>query len=149
MKSFLEPLLKKKIVILGFAFKANTNDTRESPAIQIVKDLIENGAEIIISDPKVKILQIERDLEREENYKGRSSEYGYWNFSEDIYEAVQDADAIVLLTEWEEYKNLDWQKIEKSMRSPSWVFDARSIVQIDQIKKTDLNLWSIGNGSLG
>ena len=138
----------KKIVILGFAFKANTNDTRESPAIQIVKDLIENGAEIIISDPKVKISQIERDLETEENYKERSSELGYWNFSEDIYDAVQDADAIVLLTEWEEYKNLDWQKIKNSMRSPSWVFDARSIAQVDEIKKTGLNLWSIGNGSL-
>ncbi len=138
----------KKIVILGFAFKANTNDTRESPAIEIVKDLIENGAEIIISDPKVKKSQIARDLEMEENYKEINSEYGYWHFSEDIYYAVEDADAIVLLTEWEEYKKLDWQKIENSMRSPSWVFDARSIAQVDQIKKTSLNLWSIGNGSL-
>ena len=57
-------------MILGFAFKANTNDTRDSPAIEIVKDLIENGAEIIISDPKVKASQIERDLKMEENYKG-------------------------------------------------------------------------------
>ena len=66
----------KKIVILGFAFKSNTNDTRDSPAIEIVKDLIENGAEIIISDPKVKISQIERDLKMAENYKEINSEYG-------------------------------------------------------------------------
>ena len=138
----------KKIVILGFAFKSNTNDTRDSPAIEIVKDLIENGAEIIISDPKVKISQIERDLKMAENYKEINSEYGFWHFSEDIYCAVEDADAIVLLTEWQEYKDLDWQKIENSMRSPSWVFDARSIARVDQIKKTGLNVWSIGNGSL-
>ena len=138
----------KKIVILGFAFKSNTNDTRDSPAIEIVKDLIENGAEIIISDPKVKTSQIERDLKMVENYKEINSEYGFWHFSEDIYCAVEDADAIVLLTEWQEYKDLDWQKIENSMRSPSWVFDARSIARVDQIKKTGLNVWSIGNGSL-
>ena len=138
----------KKIVILGFAFKANTNDTRDSPAIEIVKDLIENGAEIIISDPKVKTSQIERDLKMAENYKEINFEYGFWHFSEDIYCAVEDADAIVLLTEWKEYKDLDWEKIEKFMRSPAWVFDARSIAQVEQIKKTGLNVWSIGNGSL-
>ena len=138
----------KKIVILGFAFKANTNDTRDSPAIEIVKDLIENGAEIIISDPKVKTSQIERDLKMAENHKEINSECGFWHFSEDIFCAVKDADAIVLLTEWQEYAHLDWQKIGNSMRSPSWVFDARSIAQVDQIKKTGLNVWSIGNGSL-
>ena len=83
-----------------------------------------------------------------ENYKEINSEYGFLHFSEDIYCAVEDADAIVLLTEWQEYKDLDWQKIENSMRSPSWVFDARSIARVDQIKKTGLNVWSIGNGSL-
>ena len=92
--------------------------------------------------------QIERDLKMAENHKEINSECGFWHFSEDIYYAIQDADAIVFLTEWQEYKDLDWQKIEKIMRSPSWVFDARSIAQVEQIKKTGLNVWSIGNGSL-
>ncbi len=138
----------KKIVILGFAFKANTNDTRESPAIDIVKDLIENGAEIVISDPKVRASQISEDLNLKENQKVSSSEIGYWNFSEDVYETVVNADAIVLLTEWDEYKNLDWERISKKMRSPSWVFDARSITNTKEIEKTGINFWSIGNGSI-
>ena len=138
----------KKIVVLGFSFKANTNDTRESPAISIVKDLLENGAEIIISDPKVNSFQIARDLNLKENHNELNSEFGYWKFSKDIYEAVQDSDAIVLLTEWNEYKNLNWEIISKKMRSPSWVFDTRSISNDIEIKKAGLNYWCLGNGAL-
>ncbi len=141
-------LTLKKIVVLGFAFKANTNDTRESPAISIVKDLLENGAEIIINDPKVNSSQIARDLNLEENHKKLNSESGFWRFSKDIYEAVQNSDAIVLLTEWNEYKNLAWDIISKRMRSPSWVFDARSISNHEEIKKAGLNLWCVGNGAI-
>ena len=138
----------KKIVILGFAFKANTNDTRESPAIDIVKDLIENGAEIIISDPKVTSSQISKELNQKEDQKELISEVGFWKFSRDIYEAVVNADAVVLLTEWDEYKNLDWEMISKKMRPPSWVFDARSITNEKDIKKAGLKFWAIGNGSI-
>ena len=139
----------KKIVILGFAFKANTNDTRESPAISIVKDLLENGAEIIISDPKVNASQITKDLNLEENHKELNSEFGYWKFSKDIYEAVQDSDAVVLLTEWNEYKKLDWYRISTKMRSPSWVFDTRSVVNCNEIEKAGLKFWCLGNGEIG
>ncbi len=138
----------KKIVILGFAFKANTNDTRESPAIDIVKDLMENGAEIIISDPKVSDIQISKDLGLEDSQKGKLSELGSWKFLEDFYQAVENADAIVLLTEWNEYRDIDWEKIAKIMRSPSWVFDARSITKGEEIKNAGLNFWAIGNGSI-
>ena len=141
-------LTQKKIVILGFAFKSNTNDTRESPAISIVKDLLENGAEIIISDPKVNSSQITKDLNLEENHKEFNSEFGHWKFSKDIYEAVQNSDAVVLLTEWNEYKNLDWYRITKVMRSPAWVFDTRSVVNRNEIKKAGLNLWCLGNGEI-
>ncbi len=139
---------QKKIVILGFAFKANTNDTRESPSITVVKDLIENGAQIIISDPKVTSEQISKDLSKKEYKKEVNSEVGFWQFSKDIYEAVVNADAIVLLTEWDEYKDLDWNSISKKMRAPSWVFDARSIANKKEIKKAGINFWSIGNGSI-
>ena len=138
----------KKIVILGFAFKANTNDTRESPAIDIVKDLIENGAEITISDPKVTSSQIFKELNQKEDQKESTSEVGFWQFSRDIYEAVVNADAVVLLTEWNEYKNLDWERISKKMRTPSWVFDARSITNEKDIKKAGIKFWAIGNGSI-
>ena len=138
----------KKIVILGFAFKANTNDTRESPAIDIVKDLIENGAEIIISDPKVTSSQISKELIQKGDQRALTSEVGFWQFSQDVYEAVVNADAVVLLTEWDEYKHLDWERISKKMRAPSWVFDARSITNKKEIKKAGMNFWAIGNGSI-
>ncbi len=138
----------KKIVILGFAFKANTNDTRESPAIDIVKDLIENGAEIIISDPKVTSSQISKELIQKGDQRELTSQVGFWQFSKDVYEAVVNADAVVLLTEWDEYKHLDWERISKKMRAPSWVFDARSITNKKEIKKAGINFWAIGNGSI-
>ena len=56
--------------------------------------------------------------------------------------------AIVLLTEWNEYRDIDWEKIAKIMRSPSWVFDARSITKGEEIKNAGLNFWAIGNGSI-
>ena len=138
----------KKIVVLGFAFKANTNDTRESPSISIVKDLLDNGAHIIISDPKVASSQIARDLGQEENQKVSNSEHGFWQYSKNIYEGAANADAIVILTEWEEYKYIDWKMISEKMRSPSWVFDARSIANKKDIQNADMNFWSIGNGSI-
>ena len=139
---------QKKIVILGFAFKANTNDTRESPAITVANDLIENGAQIIICDPKVSSSQISKELNKIEKKKELNSEVGFWQFSKDIYQAVINADAVVLLTEWDEYKDLDWEGISKKMRAPAWVFDARSITNKKEIKKAGINFWAIGNGSI-
>ncbi len=139
---------QKKIVILGFAFKADTNDTRESPAISIVNDLLENGAEIVISDPKVKKEQIIQVLELEENCKSSKTDYGFWRFSKDFYKASDNADALVILTEWNEYKEIDWQRINNSMRKPAWIFDTRSLLEPNQILKTGLNFWSLGNGTI-
>ena len=136
----------KKIVILGFAFKANTNDTRESPAIEIVKDLLENGAEIIIHDPKVLPPQIAKDLKLDTKTKEENYEQGSWEYSSDIYESLDKADAVVIVTEWSEYKNLDWQKISEIMRNPAWLFDARSIADQKEIRKTNINYWTVGHG---
>jgi len=143
----------KKIVVLGFAFKANTNDTRESAAIKICKDLIDEGAYLVIHDPKVNPKQIEKDLKikqisdvsikKEEHIK---SQIGQWKFSKNI-DIFDDAHAILVLTEWEEYKHIEWQKASKKMVKPSWVFDSRSIVNDKQIKKAGLNLWRLGDGS--
>ncbi len=141
-------ITSKKIVVFGFAFKANTNDTRESPSISIVQDLLENGAEVIITDPKVQASQIKKDLDLEEFQRTSNTEFGFWRFSKDIYEAVKNADAILILTEWDEYKFVDWQQISRNMRAPSWVFDARSVSDLDSIRKAGLNVWALGNGSI-
>ena len=83
-----------------------------------------------------------------ESYKHSKPDYGFWRFSEDLYEATDNADALVIITEWNEYREIDWEDISKRMRPPAWVFDTRSVVNLNDIKKTTLNIWSIGNGML-
>ena len=67
---------------------------------------------------------------------------------DNIYDAFEEADAIILVTEWEEYSKLDWEKISGLMRYPAWVFDTRSIVDLKSISNTELRLWRIGEGVL-
>ena len=143
----------KKIGILGFAFKANTNDTRESAAINICKDLIEEGANLYIHDPKVEENQISKDLgvkainsNKEIRVNNQMQNSGNWFFATNIQDIFPNSDAILILTEWEEYANIDWKNISKKMRSPAWIFDARSILNPSKIKNTNLNLWRIGDG---
>mgnify|MGYP003324089047 CR=1 FL=1 len=132
-----------KIGIMGFSFKANTNDTRESPAIQICKDLIEEGADLRIYDPKVNKFQIEKDLEQKQlNNNGDGS----WTLCESIKDIAIDADAIVIATEWEEFKNIDWRKLFTVMRKPCWIFDTRNIINPKEAKSLGFNLWKLGNG---
>ena len=110
----------KKVSILGFSFKANTNDTRESASLYIVKDLLENGAIVSIHDPKVSMDQIQMALGTEPKQQDDDRDFG-WFYEDDIYESVRCSDAIIILTEWEEYRNLDWIKCFNLMRKPSWV----------------------------
>ena len=132
-------LTNKKIGILGFSFKANTNDTREAPAIQICRNLLEEGAKLLIFDPKVKPKQIKQDLintnENDENIQVCTS----------IYEISKGVDAIIIITEWKEFKDIDWSLMKKNMRSPSWVFDTRDIVDDKEIKSCGINLWKLGS----
>ena len=150
-KKLFGTLSEKKIAILGFSFKANTNDTRESAAINICKNLIEEGAYLLIHDPKVKEYQIEQDLQLKSNNliseKTEILSQGRWRSVAELYHAFKDADAIVILTEWEEYTKLDWSKIYNLMRKPSWVFDSRSITNPEEILKYKFNYWRIGDGS--
>jgi len=145
----------KKICVLGFSFKANTNDTRESAAIKICKDLLEEGAFLSINDPKVSKDQIHQDLGIEPlnsdiDYSERFDFFnleGKWVFEDLIYKAVEKSDAVVVLTEWDEYKKINWEEISKKMRKPSWIFDTRSILDKKEIINNDLLLWRIGDGS--
>ena len=146
-------ITSKKICILGFAFKANTNDTRESSAIKICQDLLEEGANLFIHDPRVSLRQIENDLSKkvtnddhENSIKSDIPQEAIWHFCDNLYDAARGVDAIVVLTEWEEYTKINWGKIAKLMRKPAWIFDSRSILIRDEIKKVGLNFWRIGDG---
>jgi len=133
----------KKIAILGFSFKANTNDTRESPAIYICKELIEEGAFLNIYDPKVNFQQISKDLDNNDLENNNDKK---WHYSSEVYQTFTNADAAIFLTEWGEFQNLNWPKIAKTMRKPAIIFDTRSIVNIEEVKKSDLKIWQVGYG---
>ncbi len=133
----------KKITILGFAFKANTNDTRESAAIKICKNLLEEGAILSIHDPKVNEGQITNDLGIESS---NIYQEGSWSISDNIYESCNGSDAILVLTEWTEYSKINWEKVSKNLRNPCWIFDSRSIIDKEKVIKAGINLWRVGDG---
>ena len=132
----------KKISILGFAFKSNTNDTRESPAINICKNFLNEGCELRIYDPKVNTNEIMSILGQKD--PNSNANIGSWHKFNTINESVENADAIVVITEWEEFKYINWTKISSFMRKPAWVFDTRNICEKEEIEKTDLNFWQVG-----
>ncbi len=133
-------LSNKKISIFGFSFKANTNDTRESPAMYICKDLLEEGAFLKIFDPKVDRDKIYKDFNNIELKKGFSN----WEVYKNYLDACQDSDAIVILTEWSEFKNLDWIEIRNKMNKPAWLFDTRNISNKKQALEVGIKTWHIG-----
>ena len=72
---------------------------------------------------------------------------GSWSYATSISEAIKSSDAIVIVTEWEEFKFLNWKEIKSKMRNPSWIFDTRSIINISEAEKYGLKVWSVGKGS--
>ena len=145
VKNLFGTIDSKKIGILGFSFKANTNDTRESPANQICKDLLNEGAHLSIYDPKVSKKQIILELGMDKNLSPNyDSEEGSYEICSSVELASKDSDALIILTEWEEFKTISWNKISSIMRKPSWVFDTRNIIEIEETKNLDINFWSLG-----
>ena len=140
-------LADKKIAILGFAFKENTNDTRESPSIEICKNLLNEGAFLSIHDVKVTKEIIEKNLFENNQIFGENFELNKnrWDYQSNLYEAINNADAVILLTEWEIYKNIDWERVSSNVKKPFWVFDTRFILQEKKLKELGINIWQLGN----
>jgi len=127
----------KKIAVLGFAFKKDTNDTRESAAIYICKDLLEEQANLAIYDPKVSKAQIQSDLSIDD-------ENPYISYCENAYEATEGAHAVLILTEWDEFKALDFKKIYDSMHLPAFLFDGRNILDLTKLREIGFEASGIG-----
>ena len=138
MHAMFNTLTDKKICLFGFSFKANTGDTRESPAILIAKKLLEEKAEITITDPKA-LRNARVDLA---GIDGRIS------FIEDPYEAAEGCHAIAVLTEWDIYRNLDYQKIFERMTRPSTLFDGRNILDHRKCFEIGFNVFPVGKRAL-
>lgn len=134
----------KKIAFLGWAFKKDTNDTRESAAIYVADRLIDEQAQICVYDPKVKSKQMHADL----NYLSTRTEAEnteHLQVVTDPYEACRDAHAIAVLTEWDEFKDYDWQKIFDNMNKPAFVFDGRMILDSEKMKEIGFKYYVIGS----
>lgn len=134
----------KKIAFLGWAFKKDTNDTRESAAIYVADDLLNEQASISVYDPKVGEDQIQFDL----NYLGTRSELDNKEGVQvlgNAYDACKDAHAIAVLTEWDEFKTYDWQKIYTNMLKPAFVFDGRNILDKATLEKIGFVYQGIGS----
>ncbi len=131
-------LANKKICLFGFAFKANTSDTRESAAIYIAKRLIEEKASLVITDPKA-LENARKDLAGiDKNVK----------YVQDPYIAASDCDAICVMTEWDIYKDLDYQRIYDSMAKPAFLFDGRNILDHKKLFEIGFNVFPIGKKAL-
>ena len=128
----------KKIAVFGFAFKKDTNDTRESAAIAVCRDLLAEQAEVMVYDPKVPAEEIRHDV------LGGGKEDSRLSVASNPYDAAKGAHAVAILTEWDEFKGLDYQRIFASMSKPAAIFDGRNILDLAKLKALGFRTYGIG-----
>jgi UDPglucose 6-dehydrogenase len=128
----------KRIAVLGFAFKADTGDTRESPAIRVCHSLIEERAAVVVSDPKA-LGNARRDMA---DCADRMA------YEEDPYRAAEGAHALAIMTDWDEYKKLDYVRLYESMCKPAFIFDGRNCLDHVRLFEIGFNVYPIGKKPL-
>jgi len=153
VNSSLVELKNKKISILGWSFKKDTNDTRESSSIPISSDLIINGASLKIYDPLAEKKQIIQDLttyleSKDLSLKEIKSLLSQVKIQSTLSECLSNSNAIIVLTEWDEFKQVDWQnnKLNTSQINLPYIFDTRNILDIELLKSLGYEVFQIGNG---
>ncbi len=134
----------KQIAFLGWAFKKDTNDTRESAAIYVADYLLNEQAEIVVYDPKVKPEQIYADLDY---LNSRSEEENRKRVTvvKDVYETCKDSHAVAVLTEWDEFKELNWKQIYDDMLKPAFLFDGRRLLERKKKEEIGFEFYAIGS----
>ena len=141
----------KKITFFGWAFKKNTNDTRESASIYVADHLIDDGAEIHVYDPKVKKKQIINDMRYLWDLNGYSKKIIKEKLNNIVVHdshmnSINKSHAIVILTEWDEFTAYDWKKIYKKVFKPAFIFDGRNILNHNKLTSIGFDVFSIGKG---
>jgi len=137
-KAMFNTMAKKRIALFGFAFKANTSDTRETAALYVTQKLMKEKAHVVVSDPKA-IKNAMKDLK----------EYGSdIEYEEDPYKAAKGAHAIALMTEWDIYKTLDYGKIYKEMEKPAFIFDGRNLLDHSKLFEIGFEVYPLGKPAL-
>jgi UDPglucose 6-dehydrogenase len=138
VRSLFNTVADKKIAVLGFAFKKDTNDTRESAAISVCRDLLAEQAKVVVYDPKVPAHEIRADV------LGKGADDPRLTVAKSAYEATQGAHAIAVVTEWDEFKTLDYAKIFSGMQQPAFVFDGRNILDLPKLRQLGFRVSGIG-----
>ncbi len=128
----------KRIAVLGFAFKKDTNDTRESAAIDVVRGLLEENATVVVYDPRVPAEQIRRDVLGADRSDPRLV------IASSAVEAAAGAHALAVLTEWDEFRGLDFAAIHAGMHKPACVFDGRNILPRAELEAQGFKVFAIG-----
>lgn len=136
----------KKIAFLGWAFKKDTNDTRESAAIYVANELMEEEAQIHVYDPKVTELQMLSDLDYLAT-RSPDENKNHLTVHTDPYTALEAAHSIAILTEWDEFKSYDWQRIYDNMQKPAFIFDGRNILDHQRLEAIGFEVYTIGKGN--
>ncbi len=138
VRTLFNTVARKRIAIWGFAFKKDTNDTRESAAINICRDLLEEHAEVVVYDPKVPAEQIIQDV------LGKGCSNQRLKIAHSAEEAAAGAHAIAVITEWDEFKTVDFAKIFAGMPKPAFVFDGRNILDLPKLREIGFTAFGIG-----
>ena len=143
IKTLYNTVSGKKIALLGWAFKKDTNDTRESAAIYVADHLLNEQATISVYDPKVSKEKVLTDI----NYLNTRTEEensNNINYASTPYESIKDAHAIAIMTEWDEFVSYDWEKIYQQMKKPAFIFDGRNLLDKNKMNKIGFEYYSIG-----
>lgn len=143
VQTLYNTVASKKIAFLGWAFKKDTNDTRESAAIYVADDLINEQAQIAVYDPKVPAAKVLADLDYLETRTPESNVQSVASFGTP-YEACAGAHAIAVLTEWDEFTTYDWQKIYDGMQKPAFIFDGRNLLHRSEMEAIGFVYHGIG-----
>ena len=139
VSAMFDTVADKRIALLGFAFKKDTADTRDSPAILVARKLLDERAVVVISDPKA-LANARLDLS--------GAPAGRVLFEDDPYAAARGAHALVVLTEWDAYRSLDFSAIFESMEKPAFVFDGRNLLDHQALHRIGFNVFPIGKPAL-
>ena len=143
IRTMFNTIAGKRIAVLGFAFKKNTNDTRASAAIDVCRSLIEEQAEVVIYDPRVSQETIVADLSRATGMSA-SDLAQYVTFERDAYQALDGAHGFAVLTEWDEFGTLDFERVFRGMKKPAFAFDGRNILPHAKLREIGFEVSAIG-----
>lgn len=133
----------KHIAFLGWSFKKDTNDTRESAAIYVADHLLDEEAQIVVYDPKVSAAQVYKDLDAL-GTRAPEANRRLVNVVDDPYQALEGAHAIAVLTEWDAFKTYDWARIKEAMKKPAFVFDGRKLLNRSPLEALGFKYYAIG-----